>query len=61
LVGITITTSLMYTSIIALAAPVGPLLGLLFADRLERKTVIVVMALINIVCGLVFSQVTDMP
>jgi putative MFS transporter len=34
---------------------------LLIADRIERKTVIIVMALVSIVCGLVFSQVTDMP
>jgi MFS transporter, putative metabolite:H+ symporter len=59
--GITITTSVMYTSIIALAAPIGPLLGLLFADKFERKYVIMIVALSNIVCGTIFSQVTDMP
>ena len=42
--GITITTSLMYSSVIALAAPVGPIIGLFIGDRFERKTVIVVMA-----------------
>lgn len=57
--GITVTHSLMYSSIIAIAAPVGPLLGLLIADRFERKTVIVVMSLINIVCGLLFSHFRD--
>jgi putative MFS transporter len=35
--GITITTSLQYSFIIALANPVGPLLGMLVADRMERK------------------------
>src|SRR5580698_8743971 len=54
--GITITTSLMYSSVIALAAPVGPIIGLFIGDRFERKTVIVVMAAVNIVCGLLFSQ-----
>jgi putative MFS transporter len=54
--GITITTSLMYSTIIALAAPVGPLIGLIIADRFERKTVIVAMAGLNVVCGLLFSQ-----
>jgi hypothetical protein len=34
--GITITNSLFYTTLIALTAPVGPLLGLLIADRFER-------------------------
>jgi putative MFS transporter len=54
--GITITTSLMYSSVIALAAPLGPVIGLFIGDRFERKTVIVVMAGVNIVCGLWFSQ-----
>jgi putative MFS transporter len=57
--GITITTSLMYSSIIAIAAPIGPIIGMLIADRFERKTVIVVMAAVNIVCGLLFSQARD--
>ncbi len=35
--GITITTSLQYSFIIAIANPVGPLLGTFVADRLERK------------------------
>ena len=55
--GITATSSLFYTSVIALAAPLGPVIGFFIADRFERKTVIVAMALTNIVCGLIFSQV----
>jgi putative MFS transporter len=35
--GISITTSLEYSFIIAIANPVGPLLGILIADRIERK------------------------
>jgi putative MFS transporter len=35
--GITITTSLLYAFIIAIANPVGPLLGTLIADKMERK------------------------
>jgi putative MFS transporter len=57
--GITVTTSLMYSSIIAIAAPIGPLIGMLIADRFERKTVIVTMAGVNIVCGMLFSQARD--
>jgi putative MFS transporter len=56
--GITVTTSLMYSSVIALAAPVGPIIGLFIGDKFERKTVIVVMAAANVVCGLIFSQVS---
>ncbi|KND54998.1 benzoate MFS transporter BenK [Candidatus Paraburkholderia kirkii] len=54
--GITVTSSLMYSGIVAIAAPVGPLIGLVMADRIERKTAIVAMAAVNIVCGLLFSQ-----
>ncbi len=57
--GITVTTSLAYSSIIAIAAPLGPIIGLFIADRFERKTVIVVMAALNVVCGLWFSQVSN--
>jgi putative MFS transporter len=35
--GIHITTSLEYAFMIAIANPVGPLVGMLFADRVERK------------------------
>lgn len=59
--GITITTSLMYSSVIALAAPIGPLIGLVIADRFERKSVIVAMAGAAIVCGLLFSRTTVAP
>jgi putative MFS transporter len=58
--GITITTSLGYTTVIALAAPVGPLLGLFIADRFERKHVIIAMAILNIICGLLFSRASSM-
>lgn len=54
--GITVTSSLMYSIIIAIAAPIGPIIGLFIGDRFERKDVIVVMAVANIVCGLLFSQ-----
>ncbi|MBN3756401.1 MFS transporter [Paraburkholderia sp. Tr-20389] len=57
--GITVTTSLMYSTVIALAAPVGPVIGLFIGDRFERKSVIVAMAALIIVCGLWFSQTTD--
>jgi putative MFS transporter len=54
--GITVTSSLLYTTVIGLAAPLGPLLGYWIADRFERKHVIVCMAALNIVSGLLFSQ-----
>lgn len=57
--GITVTNSLMYSSIIALAAPLGPVIGLFIADRFERKHVIVAMACVNVVAGLLFSQAVN--
>lgn len=39
--GITVTHSLEYAFIIAIANPFGPLIGTLFADKLERKTQII--------------------
>jgi putative MFS transporter len=35
--GINVTSSLLYTTVIGLAAPLGPLLGYMVADRFERK------------------------
>jgi putative MFS transporter len=56
--GIAITTSLQYTFIIAIASPAGPLLGALFADRLERKWLVVAAAFCIAVFGLLFARMT---
>jgi putative MFS transporter len=39
--GINVTHGLEYAFIIAIAQPIGPLLGTLFADKIERKTQII--------------------
>jgi putative MFS transporter len=57
--GITVTKSLEYTFIIAIANPIGPLLGMAFADRLERKWQIAWTAIAIAVFGLIFSQQTS--
>jgi putative MFS transporter len=57
--GVTLTTSLLYSSIIAISAPVGPLIGLVIGDKFERKNVIVATAAAIVVCGLAFSQVSS--
>lgn len=54
--GIAVTSSLQYTFIIAIAAPIGPLLGWLLTDRIERKWLIVTAALCVAAFGLVFAQ-----
>jgi MFS transporter, putative metabolite:H+ symporter len=53
--GVTITKSLQYSFIIALAYPVGPLLCSLFADRIERKWQICIAALGTGTFGLLFG------
>lgn len=54
--GITTTRSLAYTFVIAIAAPFGPALGAVLADRIERKWMIVAAALAIAVFGLLFSR-----
>lgn len=56
--GITVTNSLLYSSIIAISAPIGPIIGLFIGDKFERKTVIVAAASAIVVCGLLFSQMS---
>jgi len=58
--GIEVTKSLGYTFIIAIAAPIGPALGLLFTDRVERKWIISGAALAIAVAGLAFTQAHGM-
>jgi putative MFS transporter len=57
--GIEVTRSLQYTFIIAIANPVGPLIGVWFADRIERKWQIAWAALGIAALGLLFSQQTS--
>jgi MFS transporter, putative metabolite:H+ symporter len=54
--GVTVTRSLQYTFVMALASPVGPLIGLAFADLFERKWQIAWSALSIAGCGLLFAQ-----
>jgi len=56
--GITVTKSLEYTLIIAVAAPISPFVATLVADRFERKFQIAGAALAVAAFGLLFSQQT---
>jgi len=53
--GITVTASLFYTFMIALAAPFGPLLAFALSDRIERKGMIAAAALAVGAFGLMFA------
>jgi MFS transporter, putative metabolite:H+ symporter len=57
--GITVTKSLEYTFVIALANPIGPLLGMAVADRFERKWQIAWAAIAIAAFGLIFAQQTS--
>ena len=57
--GITVTQSLKYTLIIAIAAPVSPFFAMLMADKFERKYQIAVAALAIAVFGVIFAQQTE--
>ena len=54
--GVEVTKSLAYTFIIAVAAPIGPLVGVVFADRFERKWQIAWAAAGIAMFGLLFAQ-----
>jgi putative MFS transporter len=56
--GIEVPKSLAYTFVIALAAPIGPLVGIVFADRFERKWQIAGAAIGIAIFGLLFAQQT---
>jgi putative MFS transporter len=59
--GISVVNSLEYTFLIAIAAPLGPLLAYKLADRFERKWQIVAVALAISVFGVIFGQMTMVP
>jgi MFS transporter, putative metabolite:H+ symporter len=57
--GIHVTASLGYAFVIAIANPFGPLIGTLFADKIERKTQIVGGLLIMGIVIALFSQASN--
>jgi MFS transporter, putative metabolite:H+ symporter len=57
--GVADAKSLAYTFVIAVAAPIGPLIGVVFADRFERKWQIAWTALGIAAFGLLFARQTS--
>ena len=56
--GVSLLHSLNYTLLIALVSPLGPTLGAITSDRMERKWTIVVLALLVALFGLGFGYAT---
>jgi MFS transporter, putative metabolite:H+ symporter len=54
--GINITHSLLYSSVIAIANPIGPLLSMTFAERIERKWIVVGSAASMAIIGIIFAR-----
>ena len=59
--GINLSGSLLYSFVIAIAAPFGPMLAIAFADRFERKWQLVGAAIGVGVFGMLFSFQTTIP
>jgi MFS transporter, putative metabolite:H+ symporter len=59
--GINLGASLLYSFIIAIANPFGPLLGMSFADKCERKWQVVGAAVCIGVFGMLFAYQSTMP
>jgi putative MFS transporter len=57
--GSSVSSSLAHGLVIACMTPLGPLLAMTFADRIERKWQIVVSALVVCAAGLAFAEVRN--
>lgn len=57
--GFDMQTSLLYAFIIALVNPAGPIIGMQFAESVERKWVIVLSSLGVVLSGICFAVLTD--
>lgn len=53
--GVNFTHSLLYSFVIAFASPLGPLIAMMFADKIERKWLVSGSALAIAIVGTVFS------
>ena len=53
--GVTLLHSLLYTFIMALANPLGPIIGMLTSDRFQRKHLIAIVAIAIAASGTIFS------
>ena len=57
--GITVTKSLLYSFVIAIALPAGAILAIFYADRVQRKWIIVGAAAGSILFGSLFAQMRE--
>ena len=57
--GVTVTHSLFYSFLIAAANPAGPLISMLFVDKIERKWMIAGSAGLMAILGIIFAHQTE--
>jgi putative MFS transporter len=57
--GVTVTHSLFYSFLIAAANPAGPLISMLFVDKVERKWMVAGSAAMMGVLGIIFADQTE--
>lgn len=57
--GLTITTSLNYTTLMSLGGPVGALIGMWLADKLGRKPCMIIFSLAAICFGSIYPNLVD--
>lgn len=57
--GLTITTSLNYTTLMSFGGPVGALIGMWLADKLGRKPCMIIFSLLAICFGSIYPNLVD--
>jgi MFS transporter, putative metabolite:H+ symporter len=57
--GLTITTSLTYTTVMSFGGPVGALIGMWLADRIGRKPCMIIFSLLAICFGAIYPNLSD--
>lgn len=57
--GLSVASSLQFTTVMSLGGPVGALIGLLLADRVNRRVIMVLAPLTSAVLALIYPHIAD--